>query len=128
NRDDDAPLVAAQDGCNCRVDIGMKFEQHLWAGVDMSIVLQAKMRAIALWTLAPRPVQTHIEPRQSHQPFGVMRFGFVRFAVLTRDEIVDRRQSAGDGMPPRHRLHWRQPRMSDAIGERSHANVGIMQY
>ena len=56
-----------------------------------------------------RPSDRRAEARQAHQPFGVVRCAVGRFHEFARQERVDRVEPGRLGMPPRDRLHRREP-------------------
>jgi hypothetical protein len=70
----------------------------------------------------------HGKVAEPHQLLGVLSLGFRLFEKRAGDEVIDRRNPAGDRMAPRCALNWGEPRKRQRIRDRVHAKIGVEKH
>src|SRR5690349_20640849 len=87
---------AGKDG----IELGMNLEQALWTQVDVCVGVQSEIPThpdVSLWK---GPVIKRRQMCESDQLFRVTGLGSSRLEEIARNEVVHRRKTRCDGMPP----------------------------
>src|ERR1700720_3673724 len=101
-----------QDAYDRRVEIRVEFKWGLGTKVQNSTFRQSESVAARKRLRRRWPRINHSRPRQTNQPFAVMRLAIIWFHAIGRKEQINAVQPGRVRMPPQHSLTPRQSCLS----------------